>query len=136
MPTVRVPVDAARLARDFLATQTDLVPLVAGRVYVGRLPPNPVFPLIMLHRVGGAPRYPMWLDPARLQIEGWADVGNDEQAHTVAATALAALMQQLPGRRVSGTVAGVTVALGLTSLPDQETARPRVLFDVTVPVHP
>lgn len=132
---LRLLVDAERLVRDYLAAQADLSALVQGRVYVGVIPPQPTWPLVRLWRVGGAPRWPQWLDPARIQIEAWADLAQYEQARTVARTAQAAL-QLLKGHQTLGTVTGVDQVTGLQNLPDPDSARPRVMFDAVVYIHP
>lgn len=131
---LQVAPDVEALVATFLRTQADLVALGVG---VGTaLPAAPTFPFLTITRVGGAPHFPRWVDPARLQFDAWG--ADKASARLVAATAQVA-MQTLSGLTTSlGTVTGVVEDSGLLWLPDRlvTPARPRYLFTNIVVTHP
>lgn len=132
MTPLRLLVDAERLVAGHLRSVPEVVALVGARVYTA-IPPEPVFPLVRLTRIGGTPAVPAHLDRARLQIEAWGT--SKAQARDLAETVHAALYD-MPGQYPAGMVTAVEDDLGLTWQPDPDTDRDRYLFGVTVYTHP
>lgn len=130
--TLRVLPDVEMAALRWLKAQAELTALVGQRIYA-KLPKAPTFPAVRLMRVGGTPVIAQHLDVARLQVEAFAPAKYD--AWRVAATAQAAI-HLLPGIHFEGVVTAVEDAVGLTWAPDNQTDRPRYLFDVLVYAHP
>jgi hypothetical protein len=136
--TLHLAADIERIAVDFLVDQTDVAAIIDERAYT-ELPETPRWPLIRLTRAGGARTYPAWIDHPRLQVEAFADT--KAEAHDLAATASAALLQQFPGVHDNAVVTSVDEDGGLIWLPDPSggpgvPGRPRYLFTVSVTVHP
>lgn len=130
--------DAEAIAIKHLRTDQTVA---TNRVY-GQVPASPTFPLLTLHRFGGAPSVKDRLDVAMVQVDAWAET--KEEARYLAAQARDSL-GRLEGQRVSVTMAGsvevggfvtnVSDLIGLTWLPDPDTNRPRYLFQVAISLH-
>lgn len=127
--------DTEELVRQFLLEHSAVSAVVGDRIYTNGLPPRPFWPVVVLQRLGGATRYPSWLDYPRLQFDIWA---NDQQTARNVASVIRAALQELPGRHDLGVVTGVDEVGGLQWLPDPHNppGRPRYLFSVVVTVHP
>lgn len=114
----------------FLDTHPALVPLHGGRVGTnlasGSLPSVRVTPL------GGGQPWP-WEASPEYQVEWWG--GTQSEAKQLARTGEAALWDFL-GPITGGRVTGVTVALSQLWSPDETTARPRFLTQVSFTVYP
>lgn len=102
------------------------------RVY-SRIPAKPVYPLVVVQRLGGRPAVKQYLDAPYVQVEVWGDGKSQvlDLAEMVRERCLA-----IEGQIIGGMfTTGVSDALGLTWLPD-ETGRDRYVFAVTVFNHP
>lgn len=114
----------------FLDTHPALVPLHGGRVGTnlasGSLSSVRVTPL------GGGQPWP-WEASPEYQVEWWG--GTQSEAKLLARTGEAALWDFL-GPITGGRVTGVTVALSQLWSPDETTARPRFLTQVSFTVYP
>lgn len=119
-----------------------------GRVYTA-VPRDPVFPLVVVRRLGGTPVIEQYLDVGRIQVDAWAEKltgepgsgfsllgGGKAEAHDLALDAQLACH----GMRLSvfdgAVVTAVEDELGLSWIPDPKTERPRYSFTVAVFVHP
>lgn len=141
MPQLQVLPDAEALVSAFLRASPDIAAL-GGHVGL-QLPPAPPWPCLIFHRVGGVARWPLHLDPARLQFESWSD-DRDQARH--GAAVMQAVLQNLPGVRTytslgQPAVATVTAVVedgGLLWAPDRlvTPVRPRYLFTASVHCHP
>lgn len=105
-----------------------------GRIY-SSIPRAPTFPLAIVARLGGIPAVRRRLDAARIQVSVWGN--NKAEARDAADLARIALHEAegTTSAVYEAYVTGVEDELGLTWLPDQETARDRYLFAVTVYCH-
>lgn len=100
--------------------------IAQGRVY-GKIPSDPQWPIITLHRAGGLPREAHSVDGANIHVDCWAQ--SKQEARLVAAQARASLMR-LQGQTVSvlldgtvevgGFVTAVSDAQGPFWLPDPD----------------
>ena len=140
--------DAEAVVRAFLIGSTAINDLVDDRVY-GMLPADAVFPLARIKRIGGVPAAWQRLDHARLMIDCWGRLegeggplvayGRDE-AWTLAGQIIHDLLDAMNVTvSIDGTPEGliskVELERGASWLPDQQTDRPRVTFDVGVYLH-
>ncbi len=133
MSVVDVFPDAEALAGAALRAELDC------GVY-SSIPRTPTFPLVTLSRIGGIPAERHRLDFANLQIDVWGT--SKTEARDIAAEARAALYG-MEGQSYAlndgwpddAVVTGVADTLGLTWLPDPETARDRYLFGVGLYLH-
>lgn len=125
--------DAELVVARYLRAHSEVALRVGMRVYT-ELPPDPVWPLVRLVRIGGVAEENGYIDRARIQVDAWA--ASKFEARIVAATVQAALFAA-PGSVVSGAVFGEVVNdLGVTWSPDPATGQPRYLFGVRVLLHP
>lgn len=132
MPVRMLP-DAERLVADYLRGHADVAALVTTRVST-ELPPQPVYPLVTLSRIGGVPAIPNYLDNPRIEIYCWAT--GRQAARTLAATVQAAMFQ-IVGVRPLGTVTGaVEDGLGPRWDPDTRTNVPRYTLLFELYIHP
>jgi hypothetical protein len=137
MPPLQLLPDVEKLVARFLRTQSDVNALVSGRVYTDRQGlSRPIYPYVIVTRLGGPRDYPHWKDEARLQLEAWFRDGDKPRTLAVIATVEAALWL-LPGLHDEGVVTGVQTA-GPQWLPDSTStpAIPRYLLNATVWSHP
>lgn len=127
--------DTEELVLRFLLNHSAVADVVGDRIYTNGLPPHPFWPVVVIHRLGGATRFPSWLDYPRLQFDAWA---NDQGTARQVARVVRAALQELPGTHDLGVVTGVDETGGLQWLPDpnDKPPRPRYLFSVVVTVHP
>jgi hypothetical protein len=127
--TVNLLPNVEALTVNYLLAHPDVTPLVGARV-VTVLPNSPVFPLVVLFRIGGVAPLRGVLDEASLQVEAWAD--RKAQAFTVANTVQSALWD-MTGVFDEGVVADVRSTLGMSYLPDPVmNEKPRYVFGVAV----
>ncbi len=126
--------DAEFEVRAWARAHPRLVPLIAGRTFFG-LPREPVYPLIVLGRVGGG------LDPSdapidrpRISFACWGPAGNTSRADasTVAYTLRAIALGLVHGTPVGAVFASgaATLELGPLWLPDRKTGRARYVLDL------
>lgn len=137
MPRYRTFVDAEAVISTALRT-APLISALGTRVY-SSIPKNPTYPLVTVKRIGGIPAERHALDRAQIQIDVWGDTKGS--AHDVAAAARVKI-HELEGTSFTMTDPAVTAfvtavrdTIGLTWLPDVETARDRYMFAVTVYLH-
>lgn len=98
------------------------------------LPPTPVYPLLLVGLIGGAPKLPYHLDAPLLQVDAWADTKGE--ARTLAATAHAALHEMPLDNDLDAVVTNVETRMGLRWSPDPVSEKPRYVFRVQVDSHP
>jgi hypothetical protein len=100
--------------------------------------PNPLNPNgnVTIVRIGGVPVESIWLDEAHIQVQAWAPT--KELAHSLAATARAALLDMEGHRDEASVVTGVTDLSGLQYVPDtsEDPTIPRYVFGLAVYLHP
>jgi hypothetical protein len=134
--------DAEQLVSRYLQDQTDLIALIAARTYT-EIPKEPTFPLLTVHRIGGAPvgNRPLYHDRALLQCDAYG--GPKKLALTIAETARALLAgDDFTGiHEVDGDPIGIVSAVEFGAfrwLPDADytPARPRYSFDFAIHSHP
>ena len=114
----------------FIDTHPALVPLHGGRV--GTNLPSGSAPVVRVTPLGGTQPWP-WESTAEYQVEWWG--GTQKEAKDLARTGEAALWDFL-GPISGGRVTGVTVALSQLWSPDDTTARPRFITQVSYRVSP
>lgn len=140
--TVIVP-DFLSDARYWLRRQSDLVPLVDGRVFF-RIPPNAIFPLQRIYRSGGGMRQSGGGTPIQdimLSIECWGAAPDSPTAtssngynavRSVVAATESAIWQLTSRTQINPTgqtiVVDAAVLTGIDS-PDPETGSPRYVLD-------
>jgi len=127
--------DAVKATIDWLASDSALVELVAGRISTSS-PAAPTYPYLTVQRIGGVPIRSSSIDRASIQISAW---GSDEdEASLVARTALAALVRMKNYRTAAAVAAVIGIELGLGWVPDtvRNPPAPRFIFSVAVLVHP
>lgn len=130
-------VDAERLLSAFLRSRSEITALVEDRVYTD-LPSRPVFPLVRIQLIGGAPRFslPLYLDDAVLQIDcyGGPKVQARQLVDTVRALAASSFFRTV---HAEGVVSNVDFG-GLQYLPDVEfdPPKPRYVAELTITSHP
>lgn len=94
------------------------------------LPANPVYPLVIVKRIGGVPAEKHHTDNPSLQVEAW---GTDKaEAHDLAQASRAAI-HEAEGQSfndLSAFITGVEDTLGLSWSPDPVSNRARYLFGV------
>lgn len=99
------------------------------------VPAKPVYPLLVVQRLGGVPVERHRLDMARIQVDAWGD--NKAQARDAAEAARRAILE-LEGTKsqtFSAVITGCDDELGLMWLPDPDTGRDRYIFAVLVYGH-
>ncbi len=140
MPRRLLP-DAVRVVITHLATDPDVMALVADRV-VPKLPPNNVSATLVVQRIAGSasPQAKRHLDSPMIQVDAWgytpADLLSDEAAWRLAETARQAMFA-MEGKQLSGAVvAEVSEVTGLSQFDDPESGRPRWTFRHQVRLHP
>lgn len=114
----------------FLDTHPALVPLHGGRVATSL--PSGTAPVVRVTPLGGTSPWP-WESTAEYQVEWWG--GTQKEAKDLARAGEAALWDFL-GPITGGRITGVTVALSQLWSPDETTARPRFLTQVSFNVYP
>lgn len=132
-----LPINVEALISTWLAGQAEITALVEDRVYTA-IPGDPDWPLLRIHRVGGAPPFtrPLWVDRARIQFDAYG--GTKAQARTLADTTRALLSERILGTHDDhGVVTAVNLGT-LRYLPDDDfdPARPRYVGDAVVTTHP
>ena len=106
-----------------------------GRVYSSHPKKDPVYPLAVVRRLGGVPAVRRRLDAARIQVDVY---GNNKSEARAAAEAARLALHRAEGTTFAefeGHVTGVEDELGLTFLPDPDTARDRYTFSVALFAH-
>jgi hypothetical protein len=139
-PALRLGVDAVQLVIAYLAGRSDVQTVLGNPARIGtKLNDSPVFPCIVIIRVGGSWDDIHHLDSADLQIEAWADQGKGQEkvAEVAAATIRACFARdQIPGVHTLGVVTGSVERYGPTWSWDPPTGRPRYVFGVRLFIHP
>lgn len=131
---LRQSIDVEGLLIAHFLSYDEMVNLVADRVY-WKLPSQPTYPLLTLHRMGGIWRDNSYLDQPIVHIESWG--GTREQAYDIISIARAALIQeQITKRHSLGVVTGTHEILGPTWLPDAVEGRARWFIQVRLYTHP
>ena len=113
----------------------------AGYSAYSSIPNSPVWPLMVVHRAGGAPAIRQYLDAAVVQVDVWGGAKGDttsvpkSQIHDLAQQARVKILE-LEGTKVTSPVGAWISAVddgsGLVWLPDPDTGRDRYLFTMTV----
>ena len=102
---------------------------------------NPIYPLIVVQRVGGTPAVRQYLDRARIQVDVWGGIRKDGSAVTksdildIAQEARVVLLDmegQSIHEPVDVFVTAVEDALGLSWSPDPTSGRDRYVFAMWV----
>ena len=103
--------------------------VAAGRIGSG-IPPDPVFPLCVVQRLGGLPPEKRKLDAARIQVDTWGD--SKEDAYDTAEAARLAVFNSEGQiyQEYSAMVTSVLPESALIWAPDPELGRPRYHFTV------
>lgn len=96
-------------------------------------PKTPRWPLVKIHRSGGPAEFAPWLDGGRYQVDVYGRESTTE-LRTIAAKVYVSL-QNMVGVHPEGVVNGVQETLGRTYLPDPQTGRPRIVWEVRVVAH-
>jgi hypothetical protein len=128
--------DAEALVSYELRTQ------LSARVY-SSIPRTPVFPFILVKRIGGIPTVRERLDRANIQLEVWGTSGTSKSTIRDLADSARVKLHAMEGKvmttgagyPVNGTCTGVTDTLGLAWLPDPVTDADRYIFAVYVYLH-
>lgn len=135
MSLVLLP-DAEQLVVAFLLDQPEITELVDDRVFTA-IPKKPVWPLLLVRRVAGAPvtHRPLHLDRPTLQFDAYG--GTKKFAYTLAATTRAVIAERIVGAHDAGVVTAVEFG-PLSWLPDttETPARPRYISDADLFTHP
>lgn len=129
--------DAELVVRSWLAAHPAVTAICSTRIS-RRMKTTPVYPCLTLRRIGGIPVERRRLDQARIEVQAWGDVDDQETASTLARTARAAL-HDMAGERIDDAyVTGVDDDLAITWLPDdsRDPTVPRYVFGVAVYLHP
>lgn len=133
MPTFNVFPDAEAVVGK--AIRDANISGLGSRVY-SSIPDNPVWPLVLVRRIGGTPAVRQYLDTANVQIESWGDTKSNAQS--IAQQARVAVLN-LEGKTVTtpvnAFVTGVDDSLGLFWMPDPETSRDRYIFGMLIWLH-
>jgi hypothetical protein len=138
-----LPPDIEQLVSAFLRAQPEITEICAGRVYTDPPAAKRAYPLVLVHRAGGAPKLavPIWLDQAIVSAACWGS--SHAEAGRLAATCCAALAQRLPGAWPGhGAVVTRVQVTDLAYAPDDTafdqagTARPRYLVTAVITSHP
>jgi hypothetical protein len=132
--------DVEALVIQYLLTVDEVTEITDTHIG-SRLPKTPTFPRLVVTRVGGtAGTIPAHLDEARVQIDAWADLaeenGGKRQAHDLARTAQAAMYDMVNAVHEDAVVTDVEGVLGPLWAPDDKTRRPRYIVDMIVRLHP
>lgn len=123
-----VPPDPLSLLVPAVRAVPPLTLIISTRVST-KLPTAPVYPLIVLSRVGG--RSGDWSEPARVQFDCWAET--EGQASLLART-LVAEHRNLRGTYPGGRIVLTSVVSGPLPQPDLVSGRPREIVDLLVQV--
>jgi uncharacterized protein DUF3168 len=131
-------IDVEALITTYLRAQTEIVALVADRVY-SDMPHERTYPLVLVTRVGGSHIYKNHLEEADVEISAYG--GTHKQAYTLAYTCLSTMASGIVGSHQDGVVTKVKgIAVSYSPEPDSQDpqghARPRVLLSATVTAHP
>lgn len=107
--------------------------IAGGRVY-SSLPTTPVWPLVLVKRIGGIPAEQRVLDTATLQIEAWGN--SQKETFDLANTARKAILDTTSSTvSWTGGAAWITFVrqnLGFQDLPDPVTGRDRTIFGMSI----
>lgn len=115
----------------YLSLNIDVDQYVAGRVYT-RIPNAPIFPLIRITRVAGAPVYssPLFLDAPLVQFDSFG--GSSVQAWTIAETCRQAIKDLINYSDGSGLITAVEYGSFASQDDDSyDPPKPRYRFDAT-----
>lgn len=102
-----------------------------GRVY-SSIPRSPVWPLIVVQRLGGSPSEPRALDRARIQADVYGNTKSEARAEADSARLVLHNAEGTIFPLEAGYITGVEDESGLTFLPDPVTNRDRYTFGVLV----
>jgi uncharacterized protein DUF3168 len=128
--TLTLPVDVEWLLHDYLVAQPELAALVGTRVSTA-LPQTPVYPLVLITRVGGTLRDQGYLDRPLVFVEAWAAPGKHGDAVAVMATVRALLRgDRLNGSYPKGKVSGADEIAGPRYQRDPPTNAERFVLTV------
>lgn len=136
---LRLPVNIEALVSAFLREQSEMVELVADRVYTAIPKPQPgrdLYPCVRVVQIIDDPTAgPLWGIAFDVQVEAFG--GSKADAWRIAATARALISQRLAGTHPEGIVNGVTNREGFDQ-PDESfsPAKPRWLFTSTIHARP
>lgn len=102
-----------------------------GRVY-SKLPSssNITWPVAVLYRLGGVPADKRAIDSARIQVDVWGDDKSSARLQAELARRVLHSSESTALGSLAGYISAVTDEVGLTFLPDPETARDRYTFSV------
>lgn len=97
------------------------------------LPKTPIYPCVVIKRIGGTPAEVHHLDYASIQVEVW---GNSKTDAAGLVYPLRTAIHELEGASIEGSIkafiTGVVDTLGVTWTPDPVTDRARYMFGVGV----
>lgn len=128
--------DVEKLVSEFLRNQAEVSTAISDRVYTA-IPNNPVWPLLLVRRIGGIPRVgrPLAVDEPLVQLDAYG--GTKKQAHDLAETTRAVIAERIQGTHDEGVVSWFEFGT-FAWLPDPgyTPARARYIADVTLTVRP
>jgi hypothetical protein len=116
-----------------LVTWLRAAPLSFPRVFAGRIPANPTWPLVVVTELDVVGEARATLGHHLVQVDVWGD-GNDARrdARLNALTIATAATQDLPGYTTDGATVSECFVSGISPQPDPETRRER--FAITLEV--
>lgn len=126
--------DAEQLVIDYLIGVAGVTDIIDPDNIGPRLPKDPVWPCLVISRVGGIPSLGGYLDNPHLELIAWgATKGQARAAAGAAQTALVAIT----GFHDLGLVTGVfETGDGFRWDPDEATGQPRYRFEVALYIRP
>lgn len=108
--------------------------ICGGRVY-SSVPAKPVYPLVVVQRIGGIPVVPERQDSGNTQVSVW---GNNKAEARDAAEEARRVLHALRGTanaELEAWISNVQDSLGLFFIPDIQTDRDRYIFSVLIEGH-
>jgi hypothetical protein len=130
---LKVQPDVEKLVVNYLIAHAD----VPDSAWISTdIPPNPIWPVVTVQRIGGGSSDDDYLDGAVLQIDVRGVLGEREAASDLMGKIRAAMAhRQIVGIHTLGVVTGSLERRGPQYLPDPDTGRPRFTFDYAVWIH-
>jgi len=146
LPTIVLP-DIEKMLVEHLRTHAAILPLTGNqsRVYTEVPADAPVFPLVVLFKIGGTQQQRGWFHWARISVEAWAGrrdetpPGSKHKANELARTVqgvILATQGRIPAAAPLGVVTQANVALEPSWQPDESSKRPRYIADYEIGFHP